>query len=265
VENGTCHLGEDDCSKTGLIVRGWCQKHYQRIRKSGDPQFTKTIKGDDEARFWSKVDRRGDDECWLWTGPPGVGGYGVFHVGEGLKKAHVWAYEHFIGPIPEDKPTLDHRCHSLRSKCELGKSCPHRRCVNFLRFDGDVERMHLEPVTPEENARRAHLHGVSHEDILGFHARWENGEHIAILAAEAGISTRGLHKRFRELDPVSPDTGRRPSRRQHMTTEMVIALHARYLAGEDIRALADEVGCDRTSIYARFKRMQAAGQLPQAG
>lgn len=30
------------------------------------------------ARFWSKVDRKGPDECWLWTGQIGTNGYGKF-------------------------------------------------------------------------------------------------------------------------------------------------------------------------------------------
>jgi hypothetical protein len=49
-----------------------------------------------------------------------------------------------------------------------------------------------------------------------------------------------------------------------MSADTIRALHARYLAGEDVGALALEIGCDRTTIYARFRRMQAAGQLPEA-
>lgn len=265
MDQGTCVIGAGECSKTGRLTCGWCPKHYQRIRATGDPNITRRIKGDDEARFWSKVDRRGDNECWPWTGGIDVGGYGVFATADGLRKAHVWSYERFVGAIPKDAPVLDHACHSQRSTCREGKCCQHRRCVNFLQFGGDKERMHLEAVTAEENARRAHMSDLSHEDVIGLHARWEAGEHIMLLAAEAGISDSGLHKRFRELAPPPQDGSRRPSRRQHMTDEAAIALHVRYLSGEGVDALAAELGCDRTSIYARFKRMKAAGKLPLAG
>lgn len=86
-------------------------------------------------RFWVKVDKSGD--CWLWTasvisGPRG--GYGQFRSGgQGSKmvKAHVWAYEQIVGPVPTGK-RLDH-------------TCRNRRCV---RPD------HLEPVTNRENVKR---------------------------------------------------------------------------------------------------------------
>lgn len=34
----------------------------------------------DIARFWEKVDRRGQTECWLWTGATTNGGYGRFFI-----------------------------------------------------------------------------------------------------------------------------------------------------------------------------------------
>lgn len=34
-----------------------------------------------EPRFWAKVDRRGPDECWLWTAKVNQWGYGLAHVG----------------------------------------------------------------------------------------------------------------------------------------------------------------------------------------
>lgn len=82
-------------------------------------------------RFWRRVTKRGDDECWSYRG--------YFHRGYGLmstgpretKYAHRLAYELAVGPIP-DGLELDHLCRNTT-------------CVNPA---------HLEPVTKAENLRR---------------------------------------------------------------------------------------------------------------
>jgi hypothetical protein len=43
-------------------------------------------------RFWSKVDRRGDDECWPWIGGFGTRGYGQINVDGKNVGAHRIAY-----------------------------------------------------------------------------------------------------------------------------------------------------------------------------
>lgn len=72
------------------------------------------------------------DGCWLWTGTVLGSGYGQFRVGMGHVRAHRFAYELLVGPIPEAL-TLDHLCRVTS-------------CVNPL---------HLEPVTASENIKRA--------------------------------------------------------------------------------------------------------------
>lgn len=52
-------------------------------------------------RFWEKVDVRGPDECWLWTGAKNKGGYGKFKASGKDKASHRFAYELCIGLIPE--------------------------------------------------------------------------------------------------------------------------------------------------------------------
>jgi hypothetical protein len=84
----------------------------------------------DEAAFWESADKSGD--CWVWTLALVHDGYGSANWRGGKKRAHRLAYELTYGPI-EEGMTLDHLCQN--------KAC--------IRPD------HLEPVTSEENIRRA--------------------------------------------------------------------------------------------------------------
>jgi hypothetical protein len=180
---GTCELP--------VCARGWCEMHYRRWQKSGDPLVTKRILGDIEARFWSKVDRRGDDECWPWLDAPNSDGYGVFGIGQKVVKAHHWAYERFVAPIPFDEMP-DHACHDPAiCKPPSPESCLHRMCVNFL--------SHLEPVTNRENVLRGARTKLSDEVVIGLHARHLAGETVDALALETGTHRANLYKRFRRL------------------------------------------------------------------
>lgn len=70
-----------------------------------------------EPRFWAKVDKRGPDDCWLWTASILKNGYG--HIGIYNKKtdtAHRVSYRLAKGEIP---PGMD-VCHT----------CDVRACVN---------------------------------------------------------------------------------------------------------------------------------------
>ena len=62
---------------------------------------------DIEARFWAKVDRRGDGECWPWLGAQSRE-YGQFWCG-GCLTAHRIAWELTHGAIPNGLLVL-HRC-----------------------------------------------------------------------------------------------------------------------------------------------------------
>lgn len=98
-------------------------------------------------RFWAKTDVAADCDCRLcvaaddpaakcilWTGSEKSHGYGSFWDGTRTRRAHQFAYELAIGQVP-DGLQLDHLCRV-------------RMCVNPA---------HLEPVTQQENNRRAYL------------------------------------------------------------------------------------------------------------
>lgn len=101
------------------------------------------------ARFMAKVALPADPaECWRWTAGLDRYGYARFKpTGSDVPAgAHRVAYEMFVGPLPADRPHLDHLCHGWDATCAGGPRCPHRSCVNPF---------HLEPVTNAENRRRA--------------------------------------------------------------------------------------------------------------
>ena len=72
-----------------------------------------------EERFWAKVDRRGDSECWNWTAGGNQYGYGRIHALRPKRKllqAHRVSFELAHGSIPEGL----HVCHR----------CDNRKCCN---------------------------------------------------------------------------------------------------------------------------------------
>ncbi len=83
------------------------------------------------ARFLSRISPEPNSGCWLWTGDYHSNGYGQLEKHMRPRRAHRFAYEAFVGPIP-DGLVIDHKC---QVRC----------CVN---------PDHLEPVTSGENTRR---------------------------------------------------------------------------------------------------------------
>jgi hypothetical protein len=121
----------EGCERTKW-ARGYCGRHYQRFRTYGDPMFTKhpmRVLGTPDERFWAKVNAEGD--CWEWMAAKDTKGYGVFNLGGTLVRAHRFAWQTLVGPIPEGLH-IDHLCRN-------------RICVCID---------HLEPVTPKVNIQR---------------------------------------------------------------------------------------------------------------
>lgn len=144
----------------------------QTVRESA-PRATHSAIG----RFLSKLlvgsvrmDEYGNKltPCWIWTGCQSRNGYGQFKV-DGRRSStvrkgpHVFAYEYFIGPVPD--------------KHEVHHTCYNRACCNPL---------HLEAVSHRDNvtdrasatfvARNAHKTHCAHgHELSGANLRQRPG------------------------------------------------------------------------------------------
>lgn len=91
-------------------AKGLCNAHYLRMRSRADLSVAIRVPVSAQERFWSKVDKLGADECWMWRANKTVDGYGSFsHKGKTLR-AHRVSYAWEVVPIP-DGMQVDHTCH----------------------------------------------------------------------------------------------------------------------------------------------------------
>lgn len=108
-------------------------------------------------RFVALIEFPEGDGCWVWGGSKkkGTWAYGYFAPHRKPSKAHRWAYEWFVGPIPEGK-VIDHLCRNPS-------------CVNPF---------HLEPVSVRTNTLRGRgpsaVHAVKTHCLRGHEFTPEN-------------------------------------------------------------------------------------------
>jgi hypothetical protein len=104
---------------------------YERKRRPSIDRFMEKVKIVRTPWQWTF--------CWVWTGhKEKKAGYGKFWFDGKCVYAHVFSFEHFVGPVPE------------------GKQLDHYRCWNT----SCVRPSHLRPATPLENTRNGKTHNA---------------------------------------------------------------------------------------------------------
>jgi len=142
-----CDTGETYKSFRG--VENWykynnghiCQNCYSELKRNNIKIVKNIVTLND--RFWSKVDKKGEDECWNWMFSKFPNGYGQFKLYDIMVGAHRVAYELTYGKILNDLFVLH--------------KCDNKKCCN---------PKHLFLGTTYDNMRDMHRKG-----------KWKSGNH----------------------------------------------------------------------------------------
>lgn len=76
-----------------------------------DPDGKLRLFNSAEERFWSKVDVKGEDDCWIWKASTVKGRYGKFKYERVTYPAHRFAWIITNGLISDDVQVL-HKCNN---------------------------------------------------------------------------------------------------------------------------------------------------------
>lgn len=134
-----------------------------------------------EERFQSRVDVRGPEECWPWTGPCVQAGYGVLWRDGNNYGAHRVAWELANGPIPKGLFICHH--------CDNPPCCNPAHLFLGTQAENDADR------TMKGRSSRGARHPdskLNENAVRVIRRRFAAGEHAHDLAAEFGVSKTTL-------------------------------------------------------------------------
>ncbi len=162
------------------FARGWCQGHYKRWHRRGDPKASprtrrvKTTEGEPLRYLNSVLDGPWSEECVAWPFGQSSDGYARIRKDGRMQEAHVIACERRHGPRPDGR--------------QAGHVCNVRNCIN---------PRHLYWATPKENQGDRVAAGTHNRGERSGTSKLTESKvrEIRWLAAE-GLSNRELSERF---------------------------------------------------------------------
>ena len=152
-----------------------------------------------EERFWSKVDRRGQDECWEWTACCNHLGYGTLKIDGEAVLVHRLAYKPHYGDIPDGLCICHH--------------CDNPPCVNpghlflgtYADNNNDAAIKGRTTIAPGEQNRNAKF---TKTDIRAIRKLYANGQRAASLARQYSMSPTNIRdivtrRTWRHVEEIS--------------------------------------------------------------
>lgn len=146
-----------------------------------------------DERFWPRVDRRGDDECWPWLGAPNEHGYGVIHHGGKMFKAHRVSFMLANGrdPVGDVLHSCDNGAQGCVNPAHLSEGTHQQNCKEARDRGRAMKKMTVESRRQLLERRRC---GASYTELV---------EEFGISRASVGwhLDQAGLVKRRPRTQP----------------------------------------------------------------
>lgn len=163
--------------------RGWCDKHYTRWKRHGDPEHVTQIdtrgldvEGKLRAHGWDVT----ESGCWEWRGRKSGQRYGKLNIGQRHLLAHRLAYELWVGPIPGGLV--------VRHKCD------NPPCINPEHLEAGTHADNSNDMverrrTQDQRGANGPRAVLTDEDVSVIRVRYANGAIRQIdLAQEYGVT-----------------------------------------------------------------------------
>jgi hypothetical protein len=155
--------------------RGWCQSHYLRWWRHGDPTGGGSSKGAAQTFLSASFEYDGD-ECLIWPFYRTKEGYGAIHLRGRCRIVSRVVCEQEHGPPPDDKSEAAHSCGN-----------GHLGCVN---------RNHLRWATYAENRTDMMDHGRSNRGEKNSRSKLTRDQVIMVREALNVCSQQSLAEKY---------------------------------------------------------------------
>lgn len=177
VKGSSTHCAVETCDRR-VRRNGLCEMHDSRLKRTGttDDPPKKTL----ADRFWEKVDRRGPDDCWLWTKATNEHGYGVMRPAGKRSGPTVKAHRVslMLAGVGIDGLVIRH-------------SCDNPPCVNPAHLSVGTKAENSADMVARGRSARGSRSGASklaERQVVEIRARCGAGELHRVVAADYGVS-----------------------------------------------------------------------------